>query len=150
MFLQRMEAALARRAAKGTLRATAPGAPGLVDFASNDYLGIARNAALLRAHLQDERLRERADRAGARLGSTGSRLLTGADAAHDAAGGEESLGARRGNAAEKRRAIAADAGARGAARSLPRRRGGAAALVGLRGECGGARDAAAGRGRGII
>lgn len=80
-----MAAALARRGDAGTLRSTAAlpsgGAP-LADFASNDYLGLARDGAIARAFHAAELA---ADGAGAqRSGSTGSRLLSGASECADA------------------------------------------------------------------
>ena len=53
-FAARMRAALDGRAAAGTLRSTACGEASLVDFASNDYLGLARDASLCEAHLVEE------------------------------------------------------------------------------------------------
>lgn len=53
----------------------------LVDFASNDYLGLARDTSLHRAALESEL--ERCSWSDRQLnGSTGSRLLTGSSAAH--------------------------------------------------------------------
>ena len=78
-FAGRYRAALARREGEGTLRSTRAQPAGLVDFASNDYLGLARNADFAAAHFREE-----AGRADAQTGSGGSRLLTGASAAHDA------------------------------------------------------------------
>ena len=75
-LLQRLAAELAQRAAAGTRRhLPAPPAPGLVDFSSNDYLGLSRHPRV-RAAVQ----------AAAQLpaGSTGSRLLTGNSAAAEA------------------------------------------------------------------
>lgn len=73
---QRLAAELARREAAGTRRRLpAPLATGLVDFSSNDYLGLSRHPQV-RAAVQ----------AAAHLpaGSTGSRLLTGNSAAAEA------------------------------------------------------------------
>ena len=78
---QRMRAALARRESAGTLRTTTFADAPLIDFASNDYLGIARDAAVAEAHLVEE-LRRHATEPRAN-GSTGSRLLSGACGAHD-------------------------------------------------------------------
>ena len=68
------EARRGRHAAqhRGAIRA-------LIDFASNDYLGVARDSAFAAAHFAAE-----ARRADAAAGSTGSRLLTGASREHDA------------------------------------------------------------------
>lgn len=65
---QRLAAALARREASGTRRALAPPVAGLVDFSSNDYLGLSCHPAV-QARVQA------AQQVAA--GSTGSRLLTG-------------------------------------------------------------------------
>ncbi len=78
-FAGRYSAALAKRAAEGTLRSTTVRTETLVDFASNDYLGVARDSAFAAAHFAAE-----ARRADAAAGSTGSRLLTGASREHDA------------------------------------------------------------------
>ena len=78
-FAGRYSAALAKRAAEGTLRSTAVRTETLIDFASNDYLGVARDASFAAAHFAAE-----AKRADAAAGSTGSRLLTGASREHDA------------------------------------------------------------------
>ncbi|MEU4835351.1 8-amino-7-oxononanoate synthase [Streptosporangium sp. NPDC023615] len=75
--LARLRTAAAARQAAGlrrTLRARTPDDDGLLDLASNDYLGLAR----------DERLAEAAG-AAVRVwgtGSTGSRLVTGSTALH--------------------------------------------------------------------
>ncbi|AIZ64302.1 8-amino-7-oxononanoate synthase [Hymenobacter sp. DG25B] len=69
---QRLAAQLAQRTAAGTLRQLKLSAPGLVDFSSNDYLGLSRRPAVLAALHQA--LHEAA-------GSTGARLLTGNSAA---------------------------------------------------------------------
>ena len=79
LFAGRYKDALAKRAAEGTLRSTTVRTETLVDFASNDYLGVARDAAFAAAHFAAE-----AKRADAAAGSTGSRLLTGASREHDA------------------------------------------------------------------
>jgi 8-amino-7-oxononanoate synthase len=63
---QRLAAALTKREASGTRRALAPPVAGLVDFSSNDYLGLSRHPAL-----------QAAQQVAAAAGSTGSRLLTG-------------------------------------------------------------------------
>ncbi|MCC2545427.1 8-amino-7-oxononanoate synthase [Hymenobacter sp. BT175] len=68
---QRLSRQLGQREAEGTRRRLSPAAPGLVDFSSNDYLGLSRHPAVLAAMR---------DAAGA-AGSTGSRLLTGNSAA---------------------------------------------------------------------
>ncbi|SET08328.1 aminotransferase class I/II-fold pyridoxal phosphate-dependent enzyme [Hymenobacter actinosclerus] len=73
---QRLAAELARREAAGTRRRLpAPPAPGLIDFSSNDYLGLSRHPRVLNAQQQAARLP---------AGSTGSRLLTGNSAAAEA------------------------------------------------------------------
>ena len=73
---QRLHAELARREAAGTRRRLpAPPAPGLVDFSSNDYLGLSQHPRV-RAALQQA--------AQLPAGSTGSRLLTGNSAAAEA------------------------------------------------------------------
>lgn len=86
--------ALERRAASGLLRAVrvsaspASGSPGLearearVDFASNDYMSLA-GSATLEEEIDAEVARMRGARAQVRVGSTGSRLLTGTDAYYD-------------------------------------------------------------------
>ncbi|TGE25060.1 aminotransferase class I/II-fold pyridoxal phosphate-dependent enzyme [Hymenobacter aquaticus] len=77
-LLTRLAQHLGQRAAEGTRRQLSVAAPGLVDFSSNDYLGLARSGALqaaLRRHLTDE---------NPLAGSTGSRLLTGNSAAAEA------------------------------------------------------------------
>ena len=63
---QRLAAALTKREASGTRRALAPPVAGLVDFSSNDYLGLSRHPAV-----------QAAQQVAAAVGSTGSRLLTG-------------------------------------------------------------------------
>ncbi|WP_214409391.1 8-amino-7-oxononanoate synthase [Sphaerisporangium fuscum] len=75
--LARLRAAAAVREAAGLRRALRPRTPdhdGMIDLASNDYLGLAR----------DERLVAAAVRATERwgTGSTGSRLVTGSTALH--------------------------------------------------------------------
>ncbi|RPD44919.1 8-amino-7-oxononanoate synthase [Hymenobacter sediminis] len=72
---QRLARELEQREAAGTRRRLTLFAPGLVDFSSNDYLGLSRHPAVQRALLL-------ATEAGA--GSTGSRLLTGNSAAAEA------------------------------------------------------------------
>ena len=72
---QRLAAHLAQREAEGTRRRLPPPAAGLVDFSSNDYLGLARSGELRRALLAA---------ASQPAGSTGSRLLTGNSAAAEA------------------------------------------------------------------
>ncbi|WP_303311891.1 8-amino-7-oxononanoate synthase [Hymenobacter sp. BT730] len=69
---QRLEAQLAQREAEGTRRHLTLAADGLIDFSSNDYLGLSGHAAVRLAM-------QRAATAAA--GSTGSRLLTGNSAA---------------------------------------------------------------------
>jgi len=70
-FLQQ---ALEQRRLTGSLRSLQTN-PGLVDFCSNDYLGLARSEKLLNEAEQEwERLREKG---GNLLGSGGSRLLSG-------------------------------------------------------------------------
>ncbi|MBD2715267.1 aminotransferase class I/II-fold pyridoxal phosphate-dependent enzyme [Microvirga sp. STR05] len=73
---QRLQEELGRREAAGTRRRLPPPpAPGLVDFSSNDYLGLSRHPQV-RAAVQAA--------AHAPAGSTGSRLLTGNSAAAEA------------------------------------------------------------------
>ena len=73
---RRLAAHLAQREAEGTRRRLPPPVAGLVDFSSNDYLGLARSGELQRALLATtEQLT---------AGSTGSRLLTGNSAAAEA------------------------------------------------------------------
>ncbi|MBG8555953.1 aminotransferase class I/II-fold pyridoxal phosphate-dependent enzyme [Hymenobacter guriensis] len=72
---QRLAAQLAQREAAGTRRCLSLPAAGLVDFSSNDYLGLSRHPAV-QAALQ----LATAEAAG----STGSRLLTGNSAAAEA------------------------------------------------------------------
>ena len=70
---QRLATALTKREASGTRRTLAPPVAGLVDFSSNDYLGLSRHPAV-----------QAAQRVAAPAGSTGSRLLTGDSAAAQA------------------------------------------------------------------
>lgn len=70
---QRLAAALTKREDCGTRRALTPPVTGLVDFSSNDYLGLSRHPAV-----------QAAQRVAAQAGSTGSRLLTGDSAAAQA------------------------------------------------------------------
>src|SRR4051812_40999880 len=75
--IDRLRAAAAEREAAGLRRALRPRSPdhdGLLDLASNDYLGLSR----------DERLIEAAVRATREwgTGSTGSRLVTGTTRLH--------------------------------------------------------------------
>ncbi len=79
-YLERARRALDELAAGGLRRTIREGRGGLVDFSSNDYLGLARHEAVLAA------LRG-ADRAG----SSGARLLAGAYPEHSAL--EEALAA---------------------------------------------------------
>ena len=72
---QRLAQHLAQREAEGTRRRLTQPAPGLVDFSSNDYLGLSRHAAV-QAALQQATVEA--------AGSTGSRLLTGNSAAAEA------------------------------------------------------------------
>ena len=72
---QRLAADLTKRDADGTRRQLSVPAAGLVDFSSNDYLGMSRHPAV-RAAMQQA--------AGEKAGSTGSRLLTGNSAAAEA------------------------------------------------------------------
>jgi 8-amino-7-oxononanoate synthase len=84
--LHTLRAAVAGRAAMGLrreLRPRAPGPDGLVDLASNDYLGLARHPLVAEAAAAAAR------RWGA--GSTGSRLVTGSTELH--AGLERALAA---------------------------------------------------------
>lgn len=71
----RLAAQLTQREAAGTRRQLQLPASGLVDFSSNDYLGMSRHPAVLAA--MHRTLAEAA-------GSTGSRLLTGNSAAAEA------------------------------------------------------------------
>ncbi|WP_308461631.1 8-amino-7-oxononanoate synthase [Hymenobacter sp. NBH84] len=73
---QRLATHLAKREAEGTRRRLSLPSENLVDFSSNDYLGLARSPTLrqaLQAGMQQED-----------AGSTGSRLLTGNSAAAEA------------------------------------------------------------------
>jgi 8-amino-7-oxononanoate synthase len=72
---QRLAEQLAQREAAGTRRRLTLPATGLVDFSSNDYLGLSSHPAVRAA------LRQAAAEAA---GSTGSRLLTGNSAAAEA------------------------------------------------------------------
>ena len=90
---QRMRAALARRESAGTLRTTTFADAPLIDFASNDYLGIARDAAVAEAHLVEE-LRRHATEPRVN-GSTGSRLLSGACGAHEFTHGVDDIACMR-------------------------------------------------------
>ncbi|HEX8427982.1 8-amino-7-oxononanoate synthase [Hymenobacter sp.] len=72
---QRLAQQLAQRDADSTRRRLTQPAAGLVDFSSNDYLGLSRHAALQAA------IQQAATEAA---GSTGSRLLTGNSAAAEA------------------------------------------------------------------
>eukprot|EP01063_Lacrimia_lanifica_P010043 TRINITY_DN16827_c0_g1_i1.p1 TRINITY_DN16827_c0_g1~~TRINITY_DN16827_c0_g1_i1.p1 ORF type:complete len:413 (+),score=131.60 TRINITY_DN16827_c0_g1_i1:49-1287(+) len=81
----RLNAALAKRRERGVLRAlsprTGPGGRRLVDFCSNDYLGIARDAQVVRAVAEEYAAAAKATEVeGAVLGSAGSRLLSGNNA----------------------------------------------------------------------
>ena len=77
---ERMRLALERRVAAGTLRSVdfGPKNVNVVDFASNDYLGYARDRALSESFLLSE-----LDLKEGMNGSSGSRLLTGGCEAHD-------------------------------------------------------------------
>ncbi|WP_068926831.1 8-amino-7-oxononanoate synthase [Planobispora rosea] len=75
--LTRLRAATLKREAAGlrrTLRPRTPDDDGLVDLASNDYLGLARDARLAEAAVEATRIWG--------TGSTGSRLVTGSTALH--------------------------------------------------------------------
>ena len=75
--LERLRAAAAARAAAGVRRSLVPRDPdgdGLIDLASNDYLGLAGDKRLVAAAA------DAAGRWGA--GSTGSRLVTGTTTLH--------------------------------------------------------------------
>jgi 8-amino-7-oxononanoate synthase len=75
--LARFRAAAASREAAGlkrTLRARTPDDDGLIDLASNDYLGLARDERLVEAAIAATRTWG--------TGSTGSRLVTGSTALH--------------------------------------------------------------------
>ncbi|MCW2608413.1 MAG: 8-amino-7-oxononanoate synthase, partial [Frankiales bacterium] len=69
-----LSAARADVAARGLVRRLDPGEDGLLDLASNDYLGLARSPVVVAAAV------EAAQRYGA--GSTGSRLVTGTTPVH--------------------------------------------------------------------
>ncbi|CUI17392.1 8-amino-7-oxononanoate synthase [Candidatus Protochlamydia naegleriophila] len=71
-MLKEVERRLAERERKGCMRQLIL-RPGLIDFASNDYLGLARSPRLEREVLKEWKGAEPLNR----LGSTGSRLLTG-------------------------------------------------------------------------
>ncbi|RAK69414.1 aminotransferase class I/II-fold pyridoxal phosphate-dependent enzyme [Hymenobacter edaphi] len=78
-LLDRLARQLQQREQAGTRRRLPPApAAALVDFASNDYLGLSRHPAL-RAAVQQAVAGEQAG-----LGSTGARLLTGNSAAAEA------------------------------------------------------------------
>ena len=70
---QRLAAELAQRTVAGTRRVLPRPLGGLVDFSSNDYLGLSRHPAV-----------RAAQQAAEGAGSTGSRLLTGNSAAAEA------------------------------------------------------------------
>lgn len=72
--LEALEHKITRRMRHGNLRALDPGKKSLCDFASNDYLGMARSGVLAHLCLQEWEENKTEER---RLGSTGSRLLTG-------------------------------------------------------------------------
>ncbi|GIH80600.1 8-amino-7-oxononanoate synthase [Planobispora longispora] len=75
--LARLRAAALKREAAGlrrTLRPRTPDDDGLVDLASNDYLGLARDARLAEAAAEATRIWG--------TGSTGSRLVTGSTELH--------------------------------------------------------------------
>lgn len=77
-LLDRLQASLDSRASSGKLRTLLAPPAGLVDFASNDYLGLARSVRL--AHRVEEQYSSflRSSKGSVPLlGSTGSRLLTG-------------------------------------------------------------------------
>ncbi|MCC3158485.1 8-amino-7-oxononanoate synthase [Hymenobacter sp. 15J16-1T3B] len=79
LLLERLARQLQQREQAGTRRRLPPPpAAGLVDFASNDYLGLSRHPALRRA-VQQAAADEQAG-----TGSTGARLLTGNSAAAEA------------------------------------------------------------------
>lgn len=84
-MVHRMEHQLEKRKNTGKLRALQPlnnGAP-LVDFSSNDYLGLSRNEKLVERIEDDWRSYKLKQPPGTpHLGSTGSRLLTGNCAAY--------------------------------------------------------------------
>jgi len=69
-----LEQARADVTARGLVRRLDPGAPGLLDLASNDYLGLARHPLVVAGAV------EAAQQYGA--GSTGSRLVTGTTDLH--------------------------------------------------------------------
>ncbi|MGV9777557.1 8-amino-7-oxononanoate synthase [Streptosporangium sp. NPDC003464] len=75
--LARLRTAAGTREAAGlkrTLRARTPDDDGLIDLASNDYLGLARDRRLIEAATEATRVWG--------TGSTGSRLVTGSTALH--------------------------------------------------------------------
>ncbi len=71
---KRLAAILEKRELEGSLRSLKQSS-GLVDFYSNDYLGFSRSLEL--EDLFRNKLQNLADRNGRRIGSTGSRLLSG-------------------------------------------------------------------------
>jgi 8-amino-7-oxononanoate synthase len=62
---------LHKRKADGALRKLTIGAPDLIDFSSNDYLGLAHSSVL------NQRIKKKFAETPTKNGSTGSRLLTG-------------------------------------------------------------------------
>lgn len=77
-LVSRLQRTLDSRTIKGKLRGLIPYNPSLVDFSSNDYLGISRDKLL--AHRIGEKYEEYMNsctEGSPLLGSTGSRLLTG-------------------------------------------------------------------------
>ena len=77
-LLDRLQASLDSRAASGKLRSLLNPDPGLVDFASNDYLALARSLPLAKRVEERYFHHVRSSKGDTPLlGSTGSRLLTG-------------------------------------------------------------------------
>jgi 8-amino-7-oxononanoate synthase len=78
-LLESLARPLAERRANGLARQLAAKPPGLVDFCSNDYLGLARSAELER-EVTVAYARATAQGEAPLVGSTGSRLLSGNNA----------------------------------------------------------------------
>lgn len=83
----RLEQQLQKRSMTGKLRSLQPlnlGTASLIDFSSNDYLGLSRSEKLLSKIEEDWRLHKLKQPIGTpHLGSTGSRLLTGNCSAYE-------------------------------------------------------------------
>ena len=85
-MVNRLEQQLHNRRSTGKLRSLQPldNATPLIDFSSNDYLGLSRSAKLIDRIEDDWRLFKLKQPPGTpHLGSTGSRLLTGNCAAYE-------------------------------------------------------------------